>query len=57
MGEREKQVLGTESRRAWKRPALKSVGTVAEVIQAGTGKVSVITGDPGESQKVPAMEM
>jgi hypothetical protein len=35
---------------------LKSVGTVGDVLQGGMGKVTVVVGDPGEPQKVPAQE-
>jgi hypothetical protein len=45
-----------QPRRAWQRPTLTSVGTVADVVQGGNGKLTVITGDPGEPQKVPAMD-
>jgi hypothetical protein len=44
------------SRQPWQRPALKSVGTVGDVLQGGNGKVTVIVGDPGEPQKVPSHE-
>jgi hypothetical protein len=57
MNEVNKIALESRPRRAWKTPAITAVGSVAEVLGAGNGKVSVITGDPGESQKVPAHEM
>jgi hypothetical protein len=39
-------------RRTWREPTVKSVGTVSEVLKSGGGKITVITGDPGEPQKV-----
>ena len=39
-------------RRTWREPTVKPVGTVAEVLKSGGGKITVITGDPGEPQKV-----
>ena len=39
-------------RRAWKRPAITPAGTVNSVLQSGHGKVTVVTGDPGEPHKV-----
>jgi hypothetical protein len=48
--------LDRQPRRAWQRPSLKNVGSVSEVVQQGGGKVTVVTGDPGEPQKVPSME-
>jgi hypothetical protein len=44
-------------KKAWQRPELKQTGTVGDVLQGGTGKVTVVVGDPGESQKVPSMDM
>ena len=46
-----------QTRRSWQRPTLKAAGAVSDVLQGGSGKVTVIVGDPGESQKVPAMDM
>jgi hypothetical protein len=42
-------------KRAWARPEVRLVGTVGEVMQTGMGKVTVITGDPGENLKVEVM--
>ena len=47
----------TRSRRDWTRPAVKSAGTVGEILKGGNGKLTIITGDPGEPQKVPAMDV
>ena len=44
-------------RKTWQRPELKPAGRVGDVLQGGTGKVTVVVGDPGESQKVPSMDM
>ena len=38
-------------KRPWKRPELKYVGTVGEVLQTGGGKLSITGGDPGEGRK------
>ena len=43
-------------RRAWQRPAVLPAGTLGDLVQFGTGKVTVVTGDPGEPQKVPATD-
>jgi hypothetical protein len=41
----------TEARRPWEPPALKQVGKVAEVLQAGTGKATVSAADSGDTLK------
>ena len=46
-----KPSLATQDRRPWEPPALKTVGTIAEVLQGGGGKLSTIGGDPGENRK------
>jgi hypothetical protein len=43
--------LTTKARRQWVSPAVKLVGTIAEVLKGGGGKMSVIGGDPGEHRK------
>jgi hypothetical protein len=43
-----KQVPPTEGRRPWEPPALRSIGTIGEVVQTGGGKISAVTGDPGD---------
>jgi hypothetical protein len=45
-----------EGRRAWQRPLVTAVGTVNSILQSGAGKVTVVTGDPGEPHKVPGMD-
>ena len=44
------------SRRPWEAPTVLPVGTVASVLQSGSGKVTTVTGDPGEPRKVPGMD-
>jgi hypothetical protein len=41
----------TESRRPWVVPALKVIGTIADVLQGGGGKISPTGGDPGDLRK------
>lgn len=45
------------AKKLWQRPELKPAGKVGDVLQGGTGKMTVVVGDPGEPQKVPAMDM
>jgi hypothetical protein len=40
-------------RRQWVSPAMKLVGTLAEVLQSGGGKTSITAGDPGEAMRKP----
>ena len=40
-----------QHRRPWASPALKTVGTIADVLQGGGGKLSTAGGDPGEHRK------
>lgn len=43
-------------RRPWVAPALKLIGTIADVLQGGGGKPSLTGGDPGDHRKqAPAM--
>ena len=58
MGKEDTQAsISTEEKKPWHAPELTPVGLVGDVLQGGTGKVTVIVGDPGESQKVPSMDM
>jgi hypothetical protein len=58
MGKEDTQPAGrTEEKKPWHPPELTPVGSVSDVLQGGTGKVTVIVGDPGEPQKVPSMDM
>jgi hypothetical protein len=41
-------------RRPWEPPTVKSVGTIGEIVRQGGGKVSILSGDPGEPRKVPS---
>lgn len=45
--------LVAAARHQWVSPAVKLVGTIAEVLKAGGGKLSVAAGDPGESMRKP----
>jgi hypothetical protein len=40
----------TEPRRPWVSPVLKMVGTIADILQCGGGKGSVVT-DSGDGRK------
>ena len=39
------------TRRHWRSPELSSLGTVAEILQGGGGKLSPTEGDPGDLRK------
>jgi hypothetical protein len=41
----------TDPRRPWVPPALKLVGTIADIVQISTGKLSLVGGDTGEPRK------
>jgi hypothetical protein len=43
----------TEPRRPWVSPVLKVVGTIAEVVQAGVGKLSATPIETGDGKKPP----
>jgi hypothetical protein len=45
--------LVAAARRQWVSPAVRLVGTIAEVLKSGGGKLSVMSGDPGESIRKP----
>jgi len=47
------QTPATRERRAWEPPAVKTVGTISEVLRTGGGKVSPSPADPGEVRKPP----
>jgi len=51
------QLQNGTAKKLWQRPELKPAGKVGDVLQGGTGKATVTVGDPGESQKVPSMDM
>jgi hypothetical protein len=40
-----------DSRRPWEPPTVKTVGTVAEVLKGGGGKLSVVANDTGDVNK------
>lgn len=37
---------------SWTAPALTYVGRLDQLVQGGTGKVTIEVGDPGETKKV-----
>jgi hypothetical protein len=43
-----------DPKKPWASPLLRYVGTVARVLQVGNGKITSVTGDPGEPKKVPS---
>ena len=43
-----------QNKRPWDMPQLKFVGHIAEVIQAGGGKLSISANDPGEPFRKPS---
>ena len=45
--------LVAAARRQWVSPAVKLVGTIAEVLKGGGGKLSVTAGDTGEPPRKP----
>jgi hypothetical protein len=45
--------LVAAARRQWVSPAVKLVGTIAEVLKGGGGKPSIAAGDPGEPTRKP----
>jgi hypothetical protein len=42
----------TTGKASWDRPTVRLVGRLDQIVQAGTGKVTVEVGDPGEPKKV-----
>ena len=46
----------TAPRRPWVRPDVRPVGTIGEVLRAGSGKATVV-GDPAEPGKVPGPDL
>jgi hypothetical protein len=45
--------LVAAARRPWVSPAVRLVGTIAEVLKSGGGKLSLAAGDPGEPIRKP----
>ncbi len=45
--------LVAAARRQWVSPAVKLVGTIAEVLKGGGGKLSVAADDTGEALRKP----
>lgn len=40
-----------QKRRRWERPAIRTVGTIGEVLHGGGGKLSPTDNDPGDNRK------
>jgi hypothetical protein len=51
MAESKEVPTPTKARRPWEPPALKQVGTVAEVLRGGTGKLTFSSADTGDTNK------
>jgi hypothetical protein len=45
----------SENRRTWEPPAIKTVGTVTEVLRGGGGKLSINANDTGDIRKPKGM--
>lgn len=43
-------------KRPWQRPDVREVGTLGEILEAGSGKATVV-GDPAEPGKVPGPDL
>jgi hypothetical protein len=43
--------MSSESKHVWEPMQLVSVGSVAEVVKGGGGKLTAAGGDPGEQRK------
>lgn len=42
-----------KNQRRWEPMRVEYLGNVAEIVQQGGGKITILTGDPGEPRKVP----
>ena len=45
--------LDMKNQRRWEPMRVEYLGNVAEIVQQGGGKITILTGDPGEPRKVP----
>lgn len=45
-----------QPRQTWETPEVRPVGRLGDVLEGGGGKVTVLTGDPGEARKVPSLD-
>jgi hypothetical protein len=45
--------LDMRNQRRWEPMRVEYLGNVAEIVQQGGGKITILTGDPGEPRKVP----
>jgi hypothetical protein len=55
-GRREEQPEGSlemKRQQHWEPMRIDYLGNVAEIVQQGGGKITILTGDPGEPRKVP----
>jgi hypothetical protein len=43
----------SRERRPWEPPAVKPVGMISDMVQAGGGKISVVVADPGDAPLKP----
>lgn len=47
----------TRNRRRWEPPAVKTLGTIAEIVRGGGAKILTVTeADPGDTGKPPGQE-
>lgn len=44
------------ARQPWRRPEVRAVGSIGEILKAGSGKATVV-GDPAEPGKVPGPDL
>lgn len=51
MSESKTAPVNPSDRKTWETPALKTVGSMSELLQSGGGKPSTSTADPGEPRK------
>ena len=50
----EKIVINSASKESWEPMRLSSLGKATSLIQGGSGKISLVGGDPGDSRKQKA---
>ena len=44
---------GDKTQKTWEEPTLRKVGSVAEVLHGGGGKLSIVADDSGDSPRKP----
>jgi hypothetical protein len=52
----QKTATGQSGKKLWEAPVLSYIGDVEDVVQSGSGKVSVTNTDPGEPKKTRPAE-